>query len=285
MGVFRHLLIDDRGQAWPPGSIQLRAAHFAGDADFDFVDYALRNLGFIEIIRAEDRARLRLRPRVVAEAALATTFHLLGDEPPRRTALSWFSGNWSHEIHGDWKGLVRRLIDLVNRGKADAARAFLIRPGAMGSLQRNDFLLDLANWWRVTGGQVDCTTLDAAIRQKVSNRFVIVEQQNDNRLIIMSLGNGYLTYDENYRRVAVGQRFEDQPDFEYGKWIAANYREALIRSEPRIDDIDVVVRRSGGGRRRVQYRRLILPLKLPDSSSRLMSVSVVDPTIDLRIEG
>lgn len=283
MGASRHLLIDDHGQAWPPGSIQLRATNFAAAADFDFVDYALRNLGFIEIIRAEDRVRLRLRPRVVAEAALAGVLQLIGDDPPRRTALSWLGNIWSHEIHGDWKKVIQRIVDLTNRSKADASRAFLIRSRAIDSLDQNDPLIELAHWWRLTSSKPDFGTFDRTIKGKVSNRFMLVEPRND-KLIIASLGNGFLTLDEHYRKVAVGQRLEDQPDFAYGKWAAESYRQALGRWEPLVDDIDVVVRRYGGGRSRVQYRRIILPFRPSDNVTRLMSVSVVDPTIDLRVE-
>ena len=89
--------------------------------------------------------------------------------------------------------------------------------------------------------------------------FTIVRRNFEHAHIITQQGLGYRIYDRSYMRTAIGTRIEDDPNVEYGRWVAQGLREAVREQRPLVEDVNAALV-GPSGRRRVSYRRILLPL-------------------------
>ncbi len=230
--------------------------------------------------------RIRFRPRVVADVALATAVYLLADDPPARIALSWFGAGWLDEIYGSWKAAVQRMADLTIKARALQSDAFRLRERNISRLSAGDPLGELFARWRSHRGHFDAAIFTPLIQGKLQDRYATVTSHSSNpTLTFASIGTGFLSYNKAWRRAVRGRRMEDQPDVLYGTWAANAYREALASGEPRLDDVDALINRPGLGSHRVRYRRLIVPFRPYSGVTYLLGASLIDPSVDLRVEG
>ena len=77
---------------------------------------------------------------------------------------------------------------------------------------------------------------------------------------------------------------EDQPDYAYGKWLTEVYGNVVARRAPSLDDVDAVITWPQQPRISYRYRRLVMPFQSKRDSTLLLSATVIDPTIDLRVK-
>src|SRR5690606_12999560 len=118
------------------------------------------------------------------------------------------------------------------------------------------------------------------------DRYVVVKHENKaGGLIFQEFGSGLFDKYETWRTCAVGAPVEEQPDRTYGRWVAETYAEAIAADQPQVQDIDAIVRWPHAGRTRLRYRRLLLPLKDSDGGRLLLSASLMDNRVDLRVSG
>ncbi len=82
----------------------------------------------------------------------------------------------------------------------------------------------------------------------------------------------------------VGHRVEDQPDYAYGKWLAEVYGKVVATRAPSLDDVDAVITWPQQPRISYRYRRLVMPFESKRDSTLLLSATVIDPAIDLRVK-
>jgi hypothetical protein len=90
------------------------------------------------------------------------------------------------------------------------------------------------------------------------------------------------SYDPTWARRARGVPLQEQPDYRYGSAAATAYKAALHGRHPVCEQVDAVVSKTRGANLRLRYTRLILPFEESDGRTRLLSTSLLDPTIDLR---
>ena len=81
---------------------------------------------------------------------------------------------------------------------------------------------------------------------------------------------------------ARGMRFQDQPDYRYGCAAADGYMAVLRQRQPILEQVDAIMSKPRSAELRIRYSRLIVPFRGPDGKTRLLSTSLMDPTIDLR---
>jgi hypothetical protein len=113
-------------------------------------------------------------------------------------------------------------------------------------------------------------------------RFMVVEPV-DGRLTIVDIGSGYEAYGKIWQEHARGLPVEEQPDYDYGRWVKGMFRSVQETQLPRLDEVDATIRRPHrNDRLRVRYRRLILPFTWGGRKETcLLGASVIDETIDL----
>jgi hypothetical protein len=65
---------------------------------------------------------------------------------------------------------------------------------------------------------------------------------------------------------AIGQRVENQPDKEYGGWVAEFYKSVASTGQPRYDCVTAAIQHPAAGKLRsgvIRYERLLLPWRTP----------------------
>src|SRR6185503_13058348 len=111
------VLLDERGMRCESRSPALRSRLRASIDGEELEQFAILNLGFVAIAARSGRVHIRLRPSVVAPAALSALYHFLQEQPPRRVVVSWYDGCWRDEIVGWSDSGWRRLTALLEGSK------------------------------------------------------------------------------------------------------------------------------------------------------------------------
>jgi hypothetical protein len=138
----------------------------------------------------------------------------------------------------------------------------------------------LLSLWACSDRITDLQSLKQALAATAAGRFVALEQVCG-RLTIVDIGTGYDSYSKTWQENALGMPVEEQPDYEYGRWVQSMYGAVLESQQPRLDDIDATIRRPHlNDKVRVRYQRLILPFKYGRHwTTRLVGVSAVKQPI------
>lgn len=277
------LFIDDQGRLWDCASLKLHLG--LKDLSVEFDEHVTQNLGFIALEARPASFRIRLKPAIASPVALAALFHKLADDRPARVIVSCLGAHHADELCGSWRDATDRISRLVFKTHQNASRAFLIQ--RLPTEHHLDApLRALLNRWRDTERRFSRAAFDEVLRTQLAGRHVIVESRVGHAgVTLLSIGDGFFSYNEHWRRQIVGRSMEIHPDYYYGKWAANLYREAVKEEGPRLDNVDVMVKRVGETPRRVRYRRLILPFQVSPDVKWLLGASIVDPSINLRAEG
>ena len=282
----RALLIDRDGTVWNAHSWELRRLHGAFCSDQTFGEFLVRNLGYIRFQQSDDVVAIRVSPTRFSFQAYAAVCELLAGQTFRRISLAWFDGQWHHAIFPEPQPALKQLQKLATSLQPARASLFLARQRTSQTLPVDSPLLSLLDVWRLSSRQLNIDDYPQVIDAKLGRKFVIAYREPDtSRLLFRRIGNGYQMYHSTWSEQLIGQRVEDQPDPKYARWVADCWREAMLIDEPTLADVDVIVDNPvSGGSRRIQYLRLTIPITESSGEQLLLSASVGDPSIDLRVE-
>lgn len=282
----RSLLIDDKGEIQSASSFALRQSLDASIGGLEFRDFVVRNLGYIAITEMSGSIRLQLRPRVVSAVAFGAAMYWLADCKTDRIVVSRHDDSvWHDEIFGDRDSALSRVIDLVASGQNQRKKDFLRRRQCLKSLVPASPLRALLDRWSELTRTYDRERLAPVLTSAAQDRFLVVEGEPcQATMLIRDVGRGYPIVDNRWLVRAVGSRVQDLPDYDYGRWVADAYRDALEVNEPFLEEMDAIVDTTRHGRTRLRYRRIILPFDLDDGRVALLGSSELDHSIDLRVE-
>lgn len=146
---------------------------------------------------------------------------------------------------------------------------------------------DVVSLWRDRSGQLDIAAAREVLNNKIDAKYSVIARDSENgALRFQEFGPGLVIYSgRGNMSVCLGKAVQDQPDYHYGRWIAEGYRDAILANEPMITDMDVIVTDPlNDDKRRLQYRRLTLPVRVGGNTTALLSAVCVDPRIDLSFE-
>lgn len=278
------LLIDDQGTKWDGSSRQLRVAFDSPYSGGEFVQYAILNLGFIAINVYGASCQIRVRPAMVGDKALDALRQWLTQSKTARCVLSIYFSEWSSELIASPLLALSRVEQLVGESRRAQPQDFLARKVDPNTIADYPVLAMLMREWNRLSNVSGQHVLLNKLKQAFDNRYVMVKKDmGQGSIVFNEVGNGLFTNYETWRACAIGAPVEEQPDRNYGRWIAHTYSDALRAPEPVLEDIDAIVRWPHSGRTRLRYKRLMLPLTHEDGSQLLLSASVMDNRIDLRI--
>jgi hypothetical protein len=278
LGHAHYLLIDDLGEehSWP-SSAMLREFE-ALEADYDPLSYAVRNLGFVLIIDRAGSLRLRLRPLLVSNRAIAALFYWLAERRPARSALSWYDETWHDEVCGGPKQLYQRLTDILH----SSARSVLSEP-YLATRRSLDAVLDppghpfaplLQAWLR--GSREDL--LASAQRQGLWQRAMVAQRHPESGAFCFRHSGGSIQlYGAEWTEKAAGRRLSEQPDSAYGSWIEQGCAAVDEAGTARVELVHAAVVGADRQLRRWRYERLMLPFQAADGRRVVMSISARDP--------
>lgn len=265
------VLIDDAGRErrWPD---QGGAGFGYRNPDFDFPGYAVRNLGYAMIAEGAAFMRIRLRPAFVGHRTLEALLAHAARRAPARIAITYFDGAWRDELC-DGRSLKRRLLDLAQKPEGGSSQSgfIAVRRGIAGVLREPDdpFAPLLRRWLDNTDPDGLIAFLDSC---GLYDRAMIAERTPDNgQFVFRHSGQRIQLYEPSWAGSAVGRAVQDQPDRDYGEWIADACHKVDERQVPRYELVMARVGRGGGTPRYWRYARLMLPWR---TAGRRVVVSV-----------
>jgi hypothetical protein len=279
------LLFDGSGQRWDSESPALReriGGHFAGP---DFIEFVLKNLGFVELRGLRSEAiEVRLRPTSASPGALSQIAAVFSEEGYRRFVLTLYDGQWRPVLcrsHQHLLDTAYQAITVAQDRLAKRRHRYRLKLDDIGS---DHALRQLVNRWSEIGRRWSREQLDSVIRSALDDRYVLAEPMaNRATLTISDVGMGYDLFRGSWLARCRGLTFNDMPDYEYGLWVAEAHRDADAGDDMLLEEVDVVIRWTRQDPRRHIYQRVILPCGT-GSERRLLSASVLASALPFDIK-
>ena len=245
--------------------------------DRDLTQFAILNLGFIAVEVHRNSLRIRLRPAVVAPAALGAIYLWLHQRPPQRMVVSWYDGRWQDEIVG-WGGDGwRRLTALLEAAKLPM-HAYSRRRVSIDSLDvANPLRHLLEDHSRLVSSVANPQLLPTALRK----RYVLLTEDRNCELRVADFGDTMMSRSRWWRREARGHRIDDMPDWAYGRWVGNAYRETRQTGQPLLEEVKAVINWPEAGMFSHSYWRLIVPLLQPGHPTRMLGVTLDNADVSI----
>ena len=278
------LLVDDQGEVWDGQSRKLRHAFDSPYSGGEFSEYAVANLGFVALNTYGTSCQVRLRPATVSDRTFRSVCNWLHTSRSERVVLTWLDDDWTNELLRAGETITNRLEELIAGAKRAKPSDFLSRLLSIDEMAANSPMRELAGNWGNLSLPAGQRALFELLEKTLGNRYVVVKQDSSGgRIVFHELGEGLFSNYETWRYCAIGAPMEEQPDRQYGRWVASAYREAAERNQPMIAEVDAIVRWPHAGRVRMRYHRLIVPLQSGSNAGRILGGSLINNRIDLRV--
>jgi hypothetical protein len=265
------LLIDDRGKLWDPRSVALRSTLRASVEDKELHEFAILNLGFIGLAVDRQSVRIRLRPALVRPAALGALYLCLHQYAPERVVVTWHNRGWQHEIMGwsrdGWRRMTR-LLEVPEFPTREFSRDNISLDRLAPENPLRYLLEDAA---RLAGIVANPAQM---LPPPLKDRYILVTEDCRRELRVADFGCTMMSRSPRWRSQAHGRRIEDQPDWNYGQWVADAYRDACHRGEPLLEEVAAVIEWPELGKFSHAYWRLIIPRIEPGLPTRILGVTM-----------
>ena len=254
------IILDDHGRTWDARSPALRSFLHCSLPDFDFLTYLVENLGFVAVTKiGPHAARVRFRPETVSQTSIAATLYCLADMGIERTVIS-HPDQFVEKLVPSLAQTIAYIAEQIAASHQQPSSAFTSREQPLDILANTDeALASLFAHWIDSKQVYDSVTLAEMLPESIRARFMLVEPVAG-RLTITDVGSGLEAFGETWRKNARGLPMEEQPDYDYGRWVQGIYRRVQETRLPRLDEVDATIRRPDRNdsiHRR--YWRLILP--------------------------
>jgi hypothetical protein len=278
------MLISPDGRWVVEDSAEFLAALGDVSPDYDATAYAVKNLGFIKFqIHEQSLIEIELHPYTVGLPALLAAQQQLLVSTVKLFRIRYFDTTWQSEIMPGAEVAVTRLSELCAPKFAPSAKErFFVEPqdysklfdGSDGPLQL------LAQKWRMLFGHFDPSVISFAIKQQMLSRLMIFGvTPGVSDPVFRFIGDGFKWLQEEYQFYGVGEKVENQPDKEYGNWVAGFYKSVASTGQPRYDLVSAKIQPPPGqqGLFVSRYERLLLPWK---TSSDEILVSMLSKRVE-----
>jgi hypothetical protein len=267
------MLVTPDGKWVFPNTAEFFAAIGDPNPDYDAIAFAVKNLGFIKWQAIEQSIiEIDLHPRNVELAALLAVQQQLLASTVRLFRIKYFDTSWQSEISSSAEHTIDRLSELCAPVYTPPATdRFIAEKRDLSELfeDPNSNLVPLAQKWRVSFGQFDSSIISLAVRCQLLTRLMIVGvNPRDPEPVFRFVGDGHRWLGGDSQFVFLGEKIVNQPDKEYGEWVAEFYKSVASTGQPRYDLVTAWLRyedEEGSPRRLVQYQRLLLPWKTPSN--------------------
>jgi hypothetical protein len=249
------------------------------------LDYVVEIIGFIWFEITEKGCRIYLHPKKIQSAMEASLYRILLEQRPQRVLVSFAVGTGLHRIYASAAEAIAGIASVLWEQRPQRSRRFASRSVNIATLQGFPSLQYLLDAYLAGQGSVDLLQWQELLVKVVQNRFLIVERVGrEDTLLVRAVGAGYSAFDTNWATKSAGTPLDEQPDVDYGTWLAKGYLGVLARKQAQVEEVDAVIYRPRYGRRRFTYRRLMLPFAIADGRQLVLSTSVADPSVDLSLD-
>jgi hypothetical protein len=260
------------GQWVIENSAEFLAALGDPDPDYDAALFAVKNLGFIKFqILDGSVVEIELHPRnVQLPTLLAVQQQLLSSRAKLFRIKYLETSSWQSEITASSERAITRLAELCAPAFAPrSTERFLVEPRDYSQLfnDAESPLRPMVQKWRMSFGHFDPSVISFAIKHQLLSRMMIVAvRPRASDAIFRFIGDGFNWTDHTYQLNAIGQRVENQPDKEYGGWVAEFYKSVASTGQPRYDCVTAAIQHPAAAKWRsgvIRYERLLLPWRTP----------------------
>jgi hypothetical protein len=223
-----------------------------------------------------------MRPETASQTSLAAALYCIADMELKYITITHSGETHVHRLFHSVAQAVAYMAEQIAGNYQHAPLTLVSRERPIDLLVNTEGPLSslLSHW--INSGHVYDAALTNTLAGALHQRFLAVEPTGD-RLTIVDVGAGLEMFAPSWRKKARGLRIEELPDYDYGRWVEGMFRHVLDTDMPRLDDVNVTIRRPDRNDRvRIRYRRLILPFKCDNhGATRLLGTSVMDQTLDL----
>jgi len=241
----------------------------------------VRELGHVTYSAGHGYLRIRLRPSLTSIASYARLLQWLDRTSSVRIQLSYFvDGRWHDEIAGNSSRAALRIEELVAEFGGGPYGNVRRRPCRLEELTLPRSYETAIRYWQLYRSQFDPVAGIPVLSSILSERCAYFEQNGAQSYVVRGCGNGLAEYARKWLQNANGQSMHYAPDASYGQSCLQAYRETQNAGEPRIDDVDALVKWTGSGRARNRYRRLMLPFRAREQRW-MITASLPEPGIEL----
>jgi hypothetical protein len=246
-------------------------------------DFGTLNVGLILVEIQPDGIRIKCRPAILSQRAVATLGYWLLDHPDGNIAITWFDKAWDMEHAPDARtaiSFVSYLLELKRRTPLPPAERIRSQPSLQASRRWNQVKSRVSALTGAPHQNPDCA---AILDPLFFGRWTILEVERATSTIeILARGQGYPLIDPMFARSGVRKTLETLADEGYRKWVESGFLEVATTGRARFDDVDAIIHWPRFGDLRTRYWRMAVPLRSSATSVLVLNASGNDSGIDLR---
>jgi hypothetical protein len=252
------------------------------------IDYLILNQGFAIVRQQHGKLHIKFRPFSLTEAAFRRLGYLVHSLRWRRVMAAVHVGSdprhWQHEIlPWDCMGAIGRILELVLEQQLRLNEKVLRRARPLRTMPRGSAMHWAFDIWQDRRYLEPSGKLERRLARGIRGRYAWFDVYGPQGKVIMAeVGAGFPDAVQAALEACLGTHLQDQHDDAFGRYCAMAYGEAARSGEPVLEDVDAVVTPPEGTPVRRRYSRLILPFRVSEQHTRLLSVSFENLAIDLR---
>ncbi len=260
------------------------------DADFDIVDYAVRNLGWIEVSTNRKSAKIhaQFRTLTVSFGAVSALYELLSITPWKAVTLEYDLFGWISETYEDGPSararlsyIVRSVVEFLRHPPYTSVEKGAVRlyeEDAPGSRM----LASVLAYWQDCSGRLPEDLTHKMREIGILPRLMLIGvDSSGSHGRFRYIGSGFTLYGENWPQDAIGRSIQEQPDRAYAARVAESCMRAAQSSEPRYAHVDACIGVPEQEPRRSRYKCLKTLWRCTRGEQVLMITSVLTPDVDI----
>jgi hypothetical protein len=252
------------------------------------IDYLVVNLGFAAVRQLHGNLHIKFRPHALTEATFYQLAHALLNSSWQRAMASMHVENtlrdWRDEIL-PWKRMdaIDRIVQIVREQQLRLSEKVLRRARPLQAIPMGSPMHWAFHVWHHHPHLTRSENLERVLAAALRGRYAWFDAFGPRREVVMTeVGTGFPAAVQAALEACMGARLQDQPDNPFGQYCAEAYGDAAGSGKPLLEDVDAMVTPPNGKPLRRRYSRLILPFRVSERHTRLLSVSFENLAIDLR---
>jgi hypothetical protein len=272
------ILIDAKGQRWADRSWDLLRRLGRYGAHLDPASFAVRECGFIHVQPKQTGARVALRAGGFGLETLAGTLYTLKDRHfPRILVAMLIEGVWHHEMVGSAGAFAVCAERLLAGEIGYRCSPWIAVERQLGALALPEFaqVRPLVDLWHDCRGRMPEDLQQIPAAQGLLERMLLMRQRpKTSRLVFAHFGGAIECVQPGQNLLLVDRDVHDQPDGNYGVWVASAYGKVFPAARPGLHSIRASVRLSETTLAQGRYDRLTLPWRRRGNERFLMGISL-----------
>ena len=280
------VVFDEFGQMWDGRSEEFRLRLDAAMAGFDLDRFVAKNLGYVVFQIENGKLRVFLRPSKVHPFSLTAAMYWLNDGPFRHVAAHLFRRDiWDRYVFRDTSAAIGFIAREICRAVDDRSASFARLTASPGDLPVGSPFAELVKLRSELNYRFDPERIWRFLHDGINGRYIVASPDKmSGEMLVRRIGTGFNELARYWCKLVdrAPLRVADMPDYNYGTWVEAAYREVINSQAPLIEKVDCDIHWPREGLMRHRYWRIIAPFLMSDGSQMLLSASVVDRNIRLR---